>query len=88
MAAAEGKVRLVSCALSTTSAVSAGRFYSKLHRRWLEERKGAGLRRVLSLLLTLAWGGDSREVVSWGGWEVGGCARSLLPPRHSRQSQY
>jgi hypothetical protein len=40
-----------------------GRFYSKIHRRWLGERKGAGLQRVLSLLLCLAWAGDSREVV-------------------------
>jgi hypothetical protein len=39
------------------------RFYSKIHRRWLGERKGAGLQRVLSLLLCLAWAGDSREVV-------------------------
>ena len=39
------------------------RFYSKLYRRWLCERKGAGLQRVLSLLLTLAWAGDCREVV-------------------------
>ncbi|CAI8045298.1 Protein MMS22-like [Geodia barretti] len=39
-----------------------GRFYSKIHRRWLGERKGAGLQRVLSLLLSLAWAGDSREV--------------------------
>ena len=41
-----------------------GRFYSKLHRRWLCERKGVGLQRVMSLLLTLAWAGDSKEVVS------------------------
>ena len=40
------------------------RFYSKLHRRWLSGRKGAGLQRVLSLLLTLAWAGDCQEVVS------------------------
>ena len=40
------------------------RFYSKLHRRWLSERKGAGLHRVLSLLVTLAWTGDPQEVVS------------------------
>ena len=40
------------------------RFYSKIHKRWLQGLKGAGVTHLVSLLLTLASAGDAGEVVS------------------------
>jgi len=40
------------------------RFYSKLHKRWLQELGGTGVTHLVSLFLTLASAGNTEEVVS------------------------